>query len=123
MISKAKAQSWIARAITFLDRDAGSDWQLPVMQAIWSVRWDAAGQKPWEIQTAQLGEKVERISGRAVTVTSIHLALNRLEDQGCLVSRYARGNMERGGRASRIVSLTEKGKALCVGPMFEAYWF
>jgi DNA-binding PadR family transcriptional regulator len=53
-------------------------------------------------------ETLSRVAGRDVSVSTVFVTLTRLEDQGLLISRRGAAP-ERGGRATRIFSLTDAG--------------
>lgn len=55
-------------------------------------------------------DEIEKQSGRKVTLSTIHAALNRLEDKGYLNSRMGGATEERGGRPKRLFRVTAYGK-------------
>ncbi|MDF9800168.1 PadR family transcriptional regulator PadR [Catalinimonas alkaloidigena] len=55
-------------------------------------------------------DEIEKQSGRRVTLSTIHAALNRLEDKGYLNSRMGGASEERGGRPKRLFRVTAYGK-------------
>ena len=55
-------------------------------------------------------DEIDKQSGRKVTLSTVHAALNRLEDKGFLSSRLDKPTDERGGRPKRLFRLTAYGK-------------
>lgn len=55
-------------------------------------------------------EEIERQTGRSITLSTVHAALNRLEDKGFLISRMGGATEERGGRPKRLFRVTAYGK-------------
>lgn len=55
-------------------------------------------------------EEIERQTGRSITLSTAHAALNRLEDKGFLISRMGGATEERGGRPKRLFRVTAYGK-------------
>jgi DNA-binding PadR family transcriptional regulator len=55
-------------------------------------------------------DEIKRQTGRKVTLSTIHAALNRLEDKGFLTSQMGGATEERGGRPKRLFYLTAYGK-------------
>ena len=55
-------------------------------------------------------DEIKRQTGRKVTLSTIHAALNRLEDKGFLNSRLGGATEERGGRPKRLFQVTAYGK-------------
>lgn len=55
-------------------------------------------------------DEIEKQSGRKVTLSTIHAALNRLEEKGYLNSRMGGATEERGGRPKRLFRVTAYGK-------------
>ncbi|MEK6476333.1 helix-turn-helix transcriptional regulator [Catalinimonas sp. 4WD22] len=55
-------------------------------------------------------DEIERQSGRSMTLSTVHAALNRLEDKGFLISRMGGATEERGGRPKRLFRVTAYGK-------------
>ncbi|MFY0686202.1 MAG: helix-turn-helix transcriptional regulator [Cyclobacteriaceae bacterium] len=49
--------------------------------------------------------------GRAVTMSSVHTALYRLEEKGFVQSNVGGATAERGGRRKRIFTITSAGKS------------
>jgi hypothetical protein len=74
-----------------------------ILDAIWEVRWDAEGQRYWEISSLQLWNKL----GEGIVAGKLHVTLSRLEDDGLIVSRYEPHDLG----SSRIVHLTPLGIA------------
>lgn len=55
-------------------------------------------------------DEIKRQTGRKVTLSTIHAALNRLEDKGFLSSHLGGATEERGGRPKRLFQVTAYGK-------------
>lgn len=55
-------------------------------------------------------DEIKRQTGRSVTLSTIHAALNRLEDKGFLSSRLGGATDERGGRPKRLFRVTAYGR-------------
>ncbi len=55
-------------------------------------------------------DEIDRQSGRRVTLSTVHAALNRLEDKGYLASRMGGATEERGGRPKRLFKITAYGR-------------
>ena len=55
-------------------------------------------------------DEIEQRTGRNITISSVHKALNRLESKGFLTSRMGGATEERGGRQKRLFSITAYGK-------------
>jgi DNA-binding PadR family transcriptional regulator len=55
-------------------------------------------------------DEVKRQTGRTVTLSTVHAALNRLEDKGFLTSWMGGATEERGGRPKRLFRITAYGK-------------
>ena len=60
---------------------------------------------------ASILRELDGEAGRAVARGSVYVALDRLEEKGFLVSRDGEPTAQRGGRAPRLVALTEAGLA------------
>jgi PadR family transcriptional regulator PadR len=54
---------------------------------------------------------LSQIMRRKVTITSVHLPLNRLERRGLIESKLGAGTAVRGGRRKRIYTITKTGFA------------
>ncbi len=54
-------------------------------------------------------DHLSRIMRKKVTITSVHLPLNRLERRGLIESKLGEGTAVRGGRRKRIYTLTKTG--------------
>jgi DNA-binding PadR family transcriptional regulator len=52
---------------------------------------------------------LSRITGKPVSLTSVHLPLSRLEKSGLILSRFGAATAVRGGRRKKIYRLTEEG--------------
>ena len=55
-------------------------------------------------------DEIKEQTGRTVTLSTVHAALNRLEDKGFLNSRLGGATEERGGRPKRLFRVTAYGK-------------
>lgn len=55
-------------------------------------------------------DEIKRQTGRTVTLSTVHAALNRLEDKGFLFSWMGEATEERGGRPKRLFRITAYGK-------------
>ncbi len=55
-------------------------------------------------------DAIEQQTGRRVTLSTVHAALNRLEDKGFLSSRRGGDTEARGGRPKRLFQITAYGK-------------
>ncbi|WPP48473.1 PadR family transcriptional regulator [Catalinimonas niigatensis] len=55
-------------------------------------------------------DEIEKQTGRSMTLSTVHAALNRLEDKGFLISRMGGATEERGGRPKRLFRVTAYGK-------------
>jgi PadR family transcriptional regulator PadR len=54
-------------------------------------------------------DELERQTGRAIMISSVHKALVRLEEKGFLKSRMGGATASRGGRDKRLYTLTPAG--------------
>lgn len=54
-------------------------------------------------------EEVEAQSGRKVTLSTVHSALNRLEEKGFLESELGAASRSRGGKRKRMFKITNMG--------------
>ncbi len=54
-------------------------------------------------------DELMRVAGREVAVSTIHVTLARLEDQGLVTSRKAQPDPTRGGKGKRFFELTPEG--------------
>jgi len=54
-------------------------------------------------------DHLSKITGKKVTITSVHLPLNRLERRGLIESSLGEATAVRGGRRKRIYTITNKG--------------
>ncbi len=54
-------------------------------------------------------DELNRVAGRDVSVSTIHVTLVRLEDQGLVVSKKNLPDPARGGKGKRYFSLTPEG--------------
>ena len=55
-------------------------------------------------------DEIQRRANRDLTLGTIYKTLTRLEDKGLVVSRVGAPTAERGGRRTRIYSVTPAGK-------------
>ena len=55
-------------------------------------------------------DEIQRYAGRDLTLGTIYKTLTRLEEKGLVVSRVGAPTAERGGRRTRIYSVTPAGK-------------
>ncbi len=55
-------------------------------------------------------DEIKKQTNRKVTLSTIHAALNRLEDKGLLVSQLGGATEERGGRPKRLFKITAYGR-------------
>jgi PadR family transcriptional regulator PadR len=60
---------------------------------------------------ASILRELEEQAGREVPRGSVYVTLDRLEDKGFLISRAGEPTAQRGGRAPRLVTVTEAGLA------------
>lgn len=56
-----------------------------------------------------IAREIEETGKRRVLVAAIYAALDRLEDNGLVISSYGDPTPERGGRAKRFFKVTAKG--------------
>src|SRR3954453_22121195 len=54
-------------------------------------------------------EELERQSGRPVSISAVHSALNRLQEKGLVSSRMSGATAERGGRRKRLFTVSVAG--------------
>jgi PadR family transcriptional regulator PadR len=52
---------------------------------------------------------LSRVTGKKISMTSVHLPLSRLEKQGFISSQFGEATAVRGGRRKKIYSLTKPG--------------
>ena len=78
-----------------------TDFELMIMLAILRVRDDAYG--------VPIAREIEQTAGRAVTLGAVYLALDRLQENGLVVSQLGEATAERGGRAKKFFRVTPKG--------------
>lgn len=53
--------------------------------------------------------ELKRLANRSVTISTIHVALFRLEEKGFLESRFDGATPERGGRRKHLYRVTKSG--------------
>jgi len=56
-------------------------------------------------------EEIEQQTGRSVSISAVHAALQRLEEKNMLSSHMGDATAERGGRRKRLFSLTALGNS------------
>jgi PadR family transcriptional regulator, regulatory protein PadR len=78
-----------------------TDFELMIMLAILRVRDGAYG--------VPIAREIEDTAGRMVTLGAVYLALDRLQQNGLVVSELGEATAERGGRAKRFFRITPKG--------------
>ena len=54
-------------------------------------------------------EEIERQTGRSVSISAVHAALNRLEEKSFVKARMGGATAERGGRRKRFFTVTIAG--------------
>lgn len=54
-------------------------------------------------------DELDRQTGRSVSISAVHAALQRLEEKGMLSSRMGEATAERGGRRKRLFAVTALG--------------
>jgi PadR family transcriptional regulator PadR len=54
-------------------------------------------------------DHLSKITGKRVSLTSVHLPLSRLEKQGLIESEFGEATAIRGGRRKKIYKVTEMG--------------
>ena len=62
-----------------------------------------------ESYAVPIAEKIEGETGRAITISTVHTALYRLEKKGFLKSSWGGVTSNRGGRRKRLYSITKAG--------------
>lgn len=58
---------------------------------------------------AAITDELEAQTGRTVSLSAVHAALQRLEEKGMLSSVLGEATLERGGRRKRLFSVTAHG--------------
>ncbi|GAB3948978.1 hypothetical protein GCM10028805_24570 [Spirosoma harenae] len=56
-----------------------------------------------------IADELDRQTGRSVSISAVHAALQRLEEKGMLSSHMGEATAERGGRRKRLFSVTALG--------------
>ncbi|HAA22344.1 MAG TPA: PadR family transcriptional regulator [Cytophagales bacterium] len=56
-------------------------------------------------------EEINQQTGRSVTLSSVHAALNRLLEKGFLASRFGEPSQRRGGKRKKLFTITASGMA------------
>jgi len=74
---------------------------LMVMLAVMRLGDDAYG--------VPISREIEQQSGREVALGSVYATLERLEERGMVSSYLGRPTRERGGKAKRYFSITQRG--------------
>ena len=54
-------------------------------------------------------DHLSEITGKKVSLTSVHLPLSRLESNGLIASEFGEASARRGGRRKKIYEITELG--------------
>ena len=62
-------------------------------------------------------DEIQRLTGRDLTLGTIYKTLARLEDKGLVTSRIGKPTAERGGRRTRVYSVSAAGKRELQGSM------
>ena len=77
-----------------------------------------------EAYAVAVRDEIEARTGRAVSIGSLYITLQRLERKGLLRSRLGEPTSERGGRAKRFYTLTRSGLTLLRAEcrMTQAMW-
>ena len=78
-----------------------TDFELMILLAVLRVRDEAYG--------VPIAREIEDTAGRMVTLGAVYLALDRLQQNGLVVSELGEATPERGGRAKRFFRITPKG--------------
>ena len=78
-----------------------TDFELMIMLAILRLRDGAYG--------VPIAREIEDTAGRMVTLGAVYLALDRLQQNGLVLSELGEATAERGGRAKRFFRITPKG--------------
>lgn len=55
-------------------------------------------------------QEIEKQTGRSITISTVHVALKRLDEKGFVESRYDGSTNERGGRRKHLFRVTMQGK-------------
>lgn len=58
---------------------------------------------------AAITDEMESQTGRSVSISAVHAALQRLEEKGMLSSAFGEATQERGGRRKRLFAVTTLG--------------
>ncbi len=78
-----------------------TDFELMIVLAILRVKAEAYG--------VPIAREIEETAGRPVTLDAVYMALDRLQENGLVVSRLGDATPERGGRAKRFFRVTPSG--------------
>lgn len=54
-------------------------------------------------------EQISKVTGKKVSLTSVHLPLSRLEDSGVIEAEFGGATAVRGGRRKKIYRITKEG--------------
>jgi PadR family transcriptional regulator, regulatory protein PadR len=84
-----------------MGRDYLTDFELIVLLAVLRLGDNAYG--------VPIAKEIEETAGRSVLLGAIYTGLNRLEDNGMVISSHGDPTAVRGGRAKRYFSVTRKG--------------
>ncbi|MDR6805979.1 DNA-binding PadR family transcriptional regulator [Dyadobacter sp. BE34] len=58
---------------------------------------------------AAISDEMQEQTGRSVSISAVHAALQRLEEKGMLSSAFGEATQERGGRRKRLFAVTTLG--------------
>jgi len=72
-----------------------------ILLAVLRVREEAYG--------VPIAREIEETAGRRVTLGAVYLVLDRLQENGLVVSELGAATPERGGRAKKFFRITPKG--------------
>src|SRR5258706_12201644 len=78
-----------------------TDFELMIVLAILRVKAEAYG--------VPIARGIEETAGRPVTLGAVYMALDRLQENGLVVSRLGDATPQRGGRAKRFFPVTPPG--------------
>ena len=57
----------------------------------------------------EIADEMQAQTGRSVSISAVHAALQRLEEKGMLRSAFGEATQERGGRRKRLFTVTTLG--------------
>ncbi|MGG7661756.1 PadR family transcriptional regulator [Dyadobacter sp. BHUBP1] len=58
---------------------------------------------------AAIADEMQNQTGRSVSISAVHAALQRLEEKGMVSSAFGEATQERGGRRKRLFAVTTLG--------------